>query len=44
VIYGVLGRVLPQGAEEGEVRDYPVEGKGSARVELTAGSEMAARS
>jgi hypothetical protein len=28
VIYDVLGRVLQQGAEEGEVRDYPAEGKG----------------
>jgi hypothetical protein len=43
VIYGVLGRVLQQGADEGEVRDYPVEGKGGARVELTMGREMAAR-
>jgi hypothetical protein len=25
------------------VRDYPTEGKGSARVELTVGREMAAR-
>jgi hypothetical protein len=43
VIYGVLRRVLQQGAEEGEVRDYPAEGKWSARVELTMGREMAAR-
>jgi hypothetical protein len=28
VIYDVLGQVLQQGAEEGEVRDYPTEGKG----------------
>jgi hypothetical protein len=27
----------------GEVRDYPIEGKGSAWVEHTVGSEMAAR-
>jgi hypothetical protein len=43
VIYDVLGRVLQQGAEEGEVRDYPTEGKGIAWVELTVGREMAAR-
>jgi hypothetical protein len=43
VIYDVFGQVLQQGAEEGEVRDYSVEGKGSARVELTVGREMAAR-
>jgi hypothetical protein len=43
VIYGVPGRVLQQGADDGEVRDYPVEGKGGARVELTMGREMAAR-
>jgi hypothetical protein len=39
VIYNVLG----QGAEEGEVRDYPAEGKGSAWVKLTMGREMVAR-
>jgi hypothetical protein len=43
VIYDVLEWVLQQGAEEGEMRDYPTEGKGSARVELTMGREMAAR-
>jgi hypothetical protein len=43
VIYTVLGRVLQQGAEEGEVMDYPAEGKWSTRVELTVGREMAAR-
>jgi hypothetical protein len=43
VIYDVLRWVLQQGAEEGEMRDYPTEGKGSARVELTMGREMAAR-
>jgi hypothetical protein len=42
VIYDVLGRVLQQGAEEGEVRDYPAEGKGITWVELTVGREMAA--
>jgi hypothetical protein len=43
VIYDIIGRVLQQGAEEGEVRDYSAKGKGSARVELTVGREMAAR-
>jgi hypothetical protein len=43
VIYGVLGRVLQQGAKEGEVRDYPAKGKGRVWVELTVGREMAAR-
>jgi hypothetical protein len=43
VIYDILRWVLQQGAEEGEVRDYPAEGKGSTRVELTAGKEMVAR-
>jgi hypothetical protein len=43
VIYDVLGWVLQQGVEEGEVRNYPAEGKGSARVEFTMGRDMAAR-
>jgi hypothetical protein len=43
VIYDILRWVLQQGAEEGEVRDYLAEGKGSTRVELTAGKEMVAR-
>jgi hypothetical protein len=43
VIYDILRWVLQQGVEEGEVRDYPTEGKGSTRVELTAGREMVAR-
>jgi hypothetical protein len=43
VIYDVLRRVLQQGAEEGEVRDYPTDRKGSAWVKLTVGREMAAR-
>jgi hypothetical protein len=43
VIYDILGWVLQQGAEEGEVRDYLAEGKGSTRVELTVEREMAAR-
>jgi hypothetical protein len=33
MIYGVLKRVLQQGVEEGEVRDYPTERKESAWVE-----------
>jgi hypothetical protein len=32
MIYGVLVRVLQQGAKEGEVRDYPTEGKESMWV------------
>jgi hypothetical protein len=43
VIYNVLGWVLQQGAEEGELRDYPTEGKGSVGVKLTVRREMAAR-
>jgi hypothetical protein len=43
VNYDVLGQVLQQGADEGEVRDYSAEGKGSAQVELTVGREMVAR-
>jgi hypothetical protein len=42
VIYDVHGQVRQQGAEEGEVRNYPAKGKGSVRVELTVGREMVA--
>jgi hypothetical protein len=43
VIYNVLRWVLQQGAEEGELRDYPTEGKGSVGVKLTVRREMEAR-
>jgi hypothetical protein len=43
MIYCVLERLLQQGVEEGEVRDYPAKGKGSTWVDLTVGREMAAR-